>query len=179
VRSRVPDRRDGRGTPRATLDLEVVTMRFELFRCVRFFGCALALVAGAAASGCGSTYEPAQPHTASYVKTAAAKKAPVSPLNHAMRPNAPKDPHASHGPISLTGEMPYAERFDPSGWSGSSTPPEGMGGGPPAAESPENPYEEAPASGLAPTDALPTPGKAKDLDTAPTPPPSDDQPPPQ
>src|SRR5205814_1335598 len=128
-------------------DLEVVTMRFELFHCVR---CALALVVGAAAFGCGSTYEPAQPHTASYVKTAdakATKKSAVSPLNHAMHPNAPADPHASHGPVSLTGQMPYAERFDPSGWSGTSTPPEGMGGGPAAAsESAENPYEDGAAT---------------------------------
>ena len=180
-------------------------MRLQLFHC------ALVLVTGAAAFGCGSTYEPAQPHTASYVKTAdakSAKKTQVSPLNHAMHPNAPADPHAAHGPISLTGEVPYAERFDPSGWSGTSTPPEGVGGGPSSNENAENPYDETATptpsangangsvEGLAPTDSLPPPGSQKpgadkdltptpptnvqkDLDTTPTPPPSDEQPPQQ
>lgn len=55
-----------------------------------------------------------------------------------------------HGPISLTGSLPYLERFDPSGWSGSSTP-KGMGGGPAALS--DNPYEEGGAPASAPTSA--------------------------
>lgn len=44
--------------------------------------------------------------------------------------------------VSLTGDdKPYAQRFDPSGWSGSSTPPNAIGGGPRALDD-DNPYED-------------------------------------
>src|SRR5438477_3082626 len=54
-------------------------MRFELFR---YVGYAALVFTGAAAFGCGSTYEPVQSHTASYVKSSSAttaKKPDVSP----------------------------------------------------------------------------------------------------
>jgi hypothetical protein len=111
-------------------------LRYQLFLCA------------VVAFGCGSSYEPAQTPTTSHTTTTAVKTTTAStddsPLHHAMRPNPPPDPHAKHGPISLTGEKPYGERFDPSGWSGSSTPPEGMGGGPastPTTGGDDNPYE--------------------------------------
>lgn len=66
------------------------------------------------------------------------------------------DDEHNHGPVSLTGENGYLERFDPSGWSGSSTP-KAIGGGPPAeglTDMPENPYEDGNA---APTDTQPKP----------------------
>jgi hypothetical protein len=107
-------------------------LRIQLFLCA------------VVAFGCGSSYEPAQQPTTSHASTTSVKTTTAStddsPLHHAMRPNPPPDPHAKHGPISLTGEMPYGERFDPSGWSGTSTPPEGMGGGPASTGDDDNPY---------------------------------------
>ena len=88
-----------------------------------------------------------------------AEKRPSNETASGLRMGHLDDEH-NHGPVSLTGENSYLERFDPSGWSGTSMP-KGIGGGPPAEglapEAPENPYEQA-----APTDEVPNPPASND-----------------
>ena len=95
-------------------------------------------------------------HAASYPQAPAAPQmqpsVATSELNHATRREDHAKPQPQLGPVSITGVMPYVERFDPSGWSGSSTP-KAIGGGP-APEATDIPAGNDPVGaqqGLAPT----------------------------
>lgn len=148
---------------------------------------AIAVACASSAFGCASESDARRPRSATHetatTTSVVQKKPEISPINRAKRAEAPMDLH-HHGPISLTGDVPYAERYDASGWSGTSTPPEGIGGGPLSTESAENPYDENPQPNATPTpspatDSLsPTPptNDQKDLDTTPAAP---TEPPPQ
>ncbi|MBI2396090.1 MAG: hypothetical protein HYV09_41385 [Deltaproteobacteria bacterium] len=103
------------------------------------------LLASGALLGCASTPAPAPTCT-----VACAPRAPkrmIRPVAALHVPTTPltviEVPRTKEGGVGLTGpERPYVERRDNSGWSGRSTPPDAMGGGPPA-EAPA-PAEEPP-----------------------------------
>ena len=108
-----------------------------------------------AAFGCTREEGTNPPRTASHVASSTSERtvATFTPRGEtkdraAAEPRSVAVDPRAHGPVSLTGNLPYAERFDPSGWSGRSTPPEGIGGGPPSATTTDttdtdNPYEDA------------------------------------
>ena len=91
----------------------------------------VACVAFASAVGC----------TRGETRTASSPQAPAAPqmqpsmqtpeLNRATRPedHSAAKAQALQAPVSITGLVPYADRFDPSGWSGTSMP-KATGGGP-------------------------------------------------
>lgn len=65
------------------------------------------------------------------IRPVAALHDPQGPLTASS--GADDVPRTKQGGVGLTGpERPYVERRDNSGWSGRSTPPEALGGGPPA-----------------------------------------------
>ena len=88
----------------------------------------------ALASGIGCAR--GESHVASYPQAPAAPQMQPSvpeTMSELHRASRPEDHFVkakpSQAPVSITGQLPYAERFDPSGWSGSSLP-KATGGGP-------------------------------------------------
>jgi hypothetical protein len=92
-----------------------------------------ACVALASAVGCARGENTAAPYPKAPAPPQMQPSMETSELNRASRAedHLRTKPQPPQGPVSLTGLVPYGERFDPSGWSGSSTP-KGIGGGPPA-----------------------------------------------
>lgn len=115
----------------------------------------LSIVSLVAALGCATTQQESAPQTPAAVIAPAPELVVASPMHRAsrledhVRPAAPPA-----GPVSLTGQLTYGERYDSSGWSGTSIP-KAMGGGP--VESVDDPYNgdgSAPANGNGTTEGL-------------------------
>ncbi|GAC1548463.1 MAG: hypothetical protein NVS3B10_12040 [Polyangiales bacterium] len=112
-----------------------------------------------ASIGCATTQQESAPQTpAPAVAQAPAPVTIASPMHRASRLEDHQRPAAPpSGPVTLTGQLTYGERYDPSGWSGTSIP-KAVGGGP--VESVEDPYADgSSASGTGSSEAL-TPGSA-------------------
>ena len=109
----------------------------------------VSLVSIVAALGCATHHQgsAAQPQSPAPAIVRAPKPDVDSSMQRATRLEDHARPSAAPpGPVSLTGQLTYTERFDPSGWSGTSVP-KAVGGGP--VESIDDPYSDpgAPTSG--------------------------------
>ncbi|MGZ3417142.1 MAG: hypothetical protein ACXVEF_39970 [Polyangiales bacterium] len=96
----------------------------------------LAITLAALASGCASsrTADTGRPEFPRY-DARTGGTATIKPIGIAQQSQ----------PLEVAPAPPakaYAETYDPSGWSGVSTPPSAIGGGPSEVENPDNPYEE-------------------------------------